>query len=408
MGHMRQKDTDGATRAQARQQRSIKRNLWRVGALASLGAVGVGALAACSGGVATNASQETAAVTKIGRAAGGASVQSRSAPAFIGRAIAHGRPAEPSRGPVHRHAHHPQPSGSATPTRPSAPGTPTATATPTATSSGTPTSTPTATPSGTPTSTPTATPSGGQGGSDPSGQNPATSLSGYTLKYTQEFTGNSIPSGWGAYTGVPGGETSSEADWEPGMCTFSGGEAHFMASGIDSCGMDYNGQPQKYGAWFARLQGNVEPAGQLFTDIFLLWPDNNQWPPEIDVYEDEGVRSRTTATLWNTVGNACGQPVSYGCLYSYTQTNGGSNGVANNGTEWHTYGVEWTPSGVSWLIDGKVVFTAPASAVKSPAQQPALTMDMALQSENLQGSPGASTKEDTMNVDWVEQFSWNG
>ncbi len=192
------------------------------------------------------------------------------------------------------------------------------------------------------------------------------------------------------------------------MCSFSGGEAHFMASGIDSCGMSYQGEPQKYGAWFARLQATPEQAGQLFTDIFLLWPDNNQWPPEIDVYEDEGVRSRTTATLWDTPGNACGSSPSEQCLYNYTQTNGGSNGVANNGTEWHTYGVEWTPSGVSWLIDGKVIFTAPASAVKSPAQQPALTMDMALQSENLQGSPGASTTEDTMNVDWVEQFAWNG
>jgi beta-glucanase (GH16 family) len=394
MGQMRQKDTDGATRAQARQQRSVKRNLWRVGALASLGAIGVGALAACSGGVATNASRETAAVTKLGRAAGGASVQSRGAPAFVGRAIAHGRPPEPARGPAHRHARHPQPSGSATPTRPSTPGTPTATATPTSA----PTAAPSDTPTSTPTATPTATPTGGQGGSDPSGQNPATSLSGYTLKYTQEFTGSSAPSNWNLYTGVPGGETSSEADWEPGMCTFSGGEAHFMASGIDSCGMKFQGDNQQYGAWFARLQGNVEPAGQLFTDIFLLWPANDQWPPEIDVYEDMGDRSRTTATLWNTVGDACGQPVDYGCLYSHTQTNGGSNGVANNGTQWHTYGVEWTPSGVSWLIDGKVVFTAPASA---------LAMAMALQSENLQGSPGASTKEDTMNVDWVEQFSWN-
>jgi Glycosyl hydrolases family 16 len=404
MGQMRQKDTDGATRAQARQQRSVRRSLWRVGALASLGAAGVGALAACSGGVATSATQATAAVTKLGRAADGASVQSRGAPAFIGRAIAHGRPAEPSRRPAHRHAHRLQPSSSVTPTRPGAPGTPTATATPTSTPTA-PASTPTSTPT---VAAPTATPTGGQSGSDPSGQNPATSLSGYTLKYVQEFTGGSVPANWGTYTGVPGGETSSEADWEPGMCAFSGGEAHFMASGIDSCGMQFQADPQEYGAWFARLQGNVEPAGQLFTDIFLLWPANNQWPPEIDVYEDEGDRSRTTATLWNTVGNACGPSVSYGCLSSYTQTNGDSDGVANNGTEWHTYGVEWTPSGVSWLIDGKVVFTAPASAVKSPARQPALPMEMALQSENLQGSPGASTTEDTMNVDWVEQFSWNG
>ena len=170
-------------------------------------------------------------------------MQSHGAPAIVSRAIAHGRPAQPTRKAAHWHAGHPKPSSSATAT---------------GTATATPTGTPTATPSGTPSAPPTATPTGGQSGSDPSGQNPATALSGYTLKYTQEFTGDSLPSNWSVYTGVPGGETSSEADWEPSMCTFSGGEAHFMASGIDSCGMKYQGEPQEYGAWFARLQGNVE------------------------------------------------------------------------------------------------------------------------------------------------------
>ena len=383
MGQKRQKTT-GATRAQARPRRWVRRSLLGAGALAT-----VGALAACSG-VATNEAQAPDALTKLAAAESG-TVQSHGAPAIISRAIAHGTATHPTRKPEHRQPRHPRPSTS-----------------PTATASGTPTSPPTGTPTVTPSAPPTATPTGGQSGTDPSGQNPATALSGYTLKYTQEFNGDSAPANWNLYTGVPGGETSSEADWEPSMCAFSGGEAHFMASGIDSCGMKYLGGNQEYGAFFARMQGNVEPAGQLFTDIFLLWPANNQWPPEIDVYEDKGDRSRTGATVFDTPGSACGSSPSEGCLLSYTQNNWGSNGVANNGTQWHTYGVEWTPSGVSWLIDGRVVFTAPASAVKSPAQQPALPMNMALQSENLQGSPGASTKEDTMNVDWVEQFSWNG
>ena len=87
---------------------------------------------------------------------------------------------------------------------------------------------------------------------------------------------------------------------------------------------------------------------QLFTDIFLLWPDNNQWPPEIDVYEDEGNRSSTVATLSTRFAHACGSSPSSSCRYQYTQTNGGCNGgVANTDTEWHTYGVEWTPSGCS-------------------------------------------------------------
>jgi hypothetical protein len=321
------------TREQARPRWRIRRALLGAGALAA-----VGALAACSG-VATNQTQAADALAKLAAtAAAGGAVQSSNEPAIITHAIAHGRPARPSGKAEHRRPGHPAPSGSAT-------------ATPAGTAGGTPTSTPsgtpTATPSGTPSAPPSSTPTGGQSGTDPSGQDPATTLSGYTLKYTQEFTGDSLPSGWGEYTGVPGGETSSEADWEPSMCTFSGGEAHFMASGIDSCGMNYTAAPQEYGAWFARLQATPEQAGQLFTDIFLLWPDNNQWPPEIDVYEDEGIRTSTTATLWNTVGSACGPSASYGCLYGHTQTNGGSGGVANTDTQWHTYGVEWTPSGVS-------------------------------------------------------------
>ena len=390
MGQKRQKTT-GVAHLEDRPRRWVRRSLLGAGALAA-----VGALAGCSG-VATNETQATDAIAKLAPAADTGTVQGHGAPAIISRAIAHGKIAQPTRRAAGRPGGHPAPSGSATAT---------ATGTPTATASGTPTATPTG--SATPASPPTATPAGGESGTDPSGQNPAATLPGYTLKYTQEFNGDSAPSNWNLYTGVPGGETSSEADWEPSMCTFSGGEAHFMASGVDSCGMKFLGDNQEYGAWFARLQGNVEPAGQLFTDIFLLWPGNNQWPPEIDVYEDKGDRSRTGATVFDTPGNACGSSPSVGCLDEYTQTNWGSNGVANNGTEWHTYGVEWTPSGVSWLIDGKVVFTAPASAAKSPAQQPALPMNMALQSENLQGSPGASTTEDTMNVDWVEQFSWNG
>ena len=388
MGHMGQNATDGVTSTQNRRRRTVRRSIAGAGAIAALGA-----LAACSGTVANTADRATAAVSKLGIGAVGRSAQGDGAPAIITRATARGEVSRPARRAPHRPARHPQ-----------AP-TPSASAKPSATA--TPTTAPTARPTATPTVAPTATPTGGQGGTDPSGQNPASTLAGFTLKYTQEFNGDSLPANWGAYLGVPGGESAQVAQWEPSMCAFNGGEAHFMASGIDSCGMHYQGGPREYGAWFARLQATAEPSGQLFSDIFLLWPANNQWPPEIDVYEDEGDRSRTVATLWNTVGNACGSAPTSQCLYQYTQTNGGGDGVANTDTEWHTYGVEWTPSGVSWLIDGRVILTAPAGQVKSPAQQPALPMEMALQSQNLQGSGTQSTR-DTMNVDWVEQFSWNG
>ena len=357
----------------------------------------LGALAACSGTAANTADRAATGFAGLSTPAADNSALGTGAPALIGRATAHGRVAEPARKHPHRRVRPPKrPNPTASP-RPSAPGT----------ASPTPTSSPTATPTATPTQAPTATPTGGQGG-DPSGQNPATTLSGFSLKYTQEFTGGAAPANWNLYTGVPGGETSQEAQWIPGMCTFGGGEAHFMASGIDSCGMKYQGGAQEYGAWFTRLKAADEPAGELFSDIFLLWPANDQWPPEIDVYEDMGNRSRTVATLFDTVGNLCGSPANYQCLLNHTQGNGENDGVANTDTEWHTYGVEWTPSGVSWLIDGRVIFTAPASQAKPGAAQPALPMQLALQSQNLPGSPGSASHSETMTVDWVEQFGWNG
>lgn len=257
------------------------------------------------------------------------------------------------------------------------------------------------------TAPPAAEPGAGTGneGGDPSGQSPLTSLSGYTLKYVQDFNGDSLPSGWYPYTGTPGGLSSDVAQWMPSMCTFSGGEAHFIANGIDSCGLEYYGTPQTYGAFFARLKADSQPSSLFYSNIFLLWPQNNDWPPEIDIYEDGGVRNSTSNTVYDA--GACANNPTSQCLQQNVQSNGNSGGVPNTDTEWHTYGVEWTPSGVTWLIDGRVVYTASAGQVQSPATLPDQPMYMDLQSENLQGG-GASGQMETMSVDWVTQFGWNG
>jgi hypothetical protein len=366
-------------------RRLVRRSLWGGGALVALGAIGVGVVVGSAGNTASDA---TIASAKLGSAAVGRSTLSLGSPTIITKAIASGEPVPSAANAAHKKATK-QPKATKR----------TASAQPSASSSAT---------GSTPAATPTGSLTGSSGGLDPSGQNPATTLSGFTFQYVQEFNGNSMPPNWDAYNGVPGGESASVAEWVPSMCTFSGGEAHFMASGIDSCGLQFFGDSQEYGAWFARLKGDDEPSDMWFSDIFLLWPANNQWPPEIDIYEDGGrSRGNTNASLFDTVGDICGSAPTQQCLQPYTQSNAQSGGVANDGTEWHTYGVEWTPSGVSWLIDGQVVYTAPASQVKSPAQQPALPMNMDLQSQNLTGA-GTPTTRETMTVDWVEQFSWNG
>jgi hypothetical protein len=356
------------------QGRRLVRRSRKLGATALIVA-GVSALAACAGSNAATASHSIPAESTRGAAADGLSALSLSPPAVIGHAVAKG----------------------VQPTATAKRATPMATARPGTAGTGEQLSTPGA-----------GSQSGSQDIPDPSGENPLTALSGFILKYVQDFNGDSIPPNWGTYNGVPGGESSTVAQWVPGMCTFSGGEAHFMAMGIDSCGLQYYGGSQKYGAWFARLKGDSEPSSMWFSNIFLLWPDNDQWPPEIDIYEDSGgSRSSTSASMFNTVGDVCGSSPTSQCLEPYEQSNGQSGGVSNNGTQWSTYGVEWTPSGVTWLVDGRVIYTAPASQVKSPAQQPALPMGMDLQSQNLQGA-GTPTQRETMTVDWVDEYTWNG
>jgi Glycosyl hydrolases family 16 len=337
-------------------------------ALGALLAIGVSLLAACSSNPASTATHASQGGTTGSTATDGSSGLSLAPPAVIGHAIARGT------------------------TKPTA--TPTGTRSTAAAQRSTP-------PGG------TSSQSDSQGVANPSGENPPTALSGFTLKYTQNFDGGSIPPSWDAYSAVPGGLTSNVALWVPSMCTFSGGEAHFMAMGVNSCGLEYYGAPQVHGAWFARLKGDNQPTNLFFSNIFLLWPANNQWPPEIDIYEDNGYRFNTRATLINEVGSICGSAPTFACLQPYEQGNSTSGGFSNDGTQWHTYGVEWTPAGVSWLIDGRVVVTAPASEVKSPARQPALPMYMAVQSENMYGA-GTPAERETMTVDWVAEFSWNG
>src|SRR5262249_2936835 len=131
-------------------------------ALGALLAVGVSLLAACSSNA---ASTVTHASPTVSTATDGRSALSLAPPSMIGRALAKGTAK------------------------------PTATPGKTSSAAAAQRSTP---PGG------TSSQSGSQGVANPSGENPPTALSGFTLKYTQNFDGGSIPPSWDAYSAVPG------------------------------------------------------------------------------------------------------------------------------------------------------------------------------------------------------------
>jgi beta-glucanase (GH16 family) len=213
---------------------------------------------------------------------------------------------------------------------------------------------------------------------------PVGNLPGWTEVYTQDFNGSSLPSGWGAYNGTPGGYSPTVANWSPHNCSVSGGELHFTADGISSCGIGSHVNPQTYGMYVVRLKGDAEPPGD-FSDIALLWPASNTWTAEIDFYEDMDIV--TNRSQYNASMFACPQGT---CPFQ-------QRSIPNDGTQWHTYGVQWTPSGVTYLLDGTVVAHS--------SESPHVPMILDLQSQNLSGS-GMPSERETMTVDWVAEYAY--
>jgi hypothetical protein len=262
-----------------------------------------------------------------------------------------------------------------------------------------PTGSPSPSPSSSPSRRPTkpaksSTATGPSGAAMPTGN-----LPGWHLTYSQDFNGPSLPPGWGAYTGEPGGDP--EGYWDPANVSVSGGELHFRTTANDdpneagassTGGAAFYGNPQTYGMYLVRLKGDYEPSLNI-SDIALLWPNgNNIWPPEIDFFEDSGSdRSDYSANLHaGPDGDDC-------CIVRQY-----NKGV---GTQWHTYGIEWTPTTITYTIDGKPWGSVINSdEISSPAQWPNIGMNLDLQSQNL-GSAQPSGSIETMTVAWVVEYA---
>ena len=216
-----------------------------------------------------------------------------------------------------------------------------------------------------------------------------TSVAGWKLTYSSDFPGSSLPSGWGAYSGEPGGDP--DGNWDPSNVHVSGGELHLMATPSSQGGVAFYGNEQTYGMYLVRMKGDYEP-NLAINNIAILWPaQQGVWPPEVDFYEDSG-------------GNRNGFSASL-----HAGTNGNDNPVihssppSNSGTAWHTYGVQWTPTELVYTIDGKTWGTVSKSSLDG-GEWPDIPMILTLQSQN-QGSAQPSGTIETMTVAWVAEYS---
>ena len=219
-------------------------------------------------------------------------------------------------------------------------------------------------------------------------------MAGWRLTYSTDFPGNSLPSGWYAYNGEPGGDP--DGNWDSSNVVVSGGALHLMATPSAQGGLQFYGNPQTYGMYLVRMKGDDEP-GLSINNLAILWPaQQGVWPPEVDFFQDAGgSRQSFSASLHvgpDGNGDCC-------VIASPTQD--------SNGTAWHTYGVQWTPDAITYTIDGRVWASVSRSSLSSPAQWPTIPMNLTLQSQNQDSAQPSGTIE-TMTVAWVAEYAMNG
>jgi hypothetical protein len=224
--------------------------------------------------------------------------------------------------------------------------------------------------------------------SEPSAMAPpgAHALLGYRQTYVSDFKGAKLPAGWLKYSGTPGSDPG--AQWSPAHDVVRKGMLHletyqdpaygheWVAGGLCQCG-----HSQTYGAYFVRSR--VTGAGP--TNVELLWPVANVWPPEIDFNETGGSTIGTSATVhWGSASN---------------QDQRGDNAV--DMTQWHTWGVIWTPTSITYTLDGEVWGTV---SVASEIPNQPMTLDLQQQTWCSSGF-ACPTAPESMLIDWVAEYA---
>ena len=226
--------------------------------------------------------------------------------------------------------------------------------------------------------------------SEPSGYAPpsADAMPGYSLTYSNNFTGTALPAGWDVFTGTASGDPGSQ--WESSQVVVSGGmlqlntaqdpklNNEWITGGLCQCG-----QSQTYGAFFVRSR----QTGAGPTIVQLLWP-NQGWPPEIDFTETGGDTTAATATnIWglNSNGNVEQQQVA----------------LSIDMTQWHTWGVIWTPTSITYTVDGQSWGT-----FTDPSEIPSQPMSLHIQQQTwCSAGYACPTSPESTDVDWVAEYS---
>jgi beta-glucanase (GH16 family) len=235
-----------------------------------------------------------------------------------------------------------------------------------------------------------------------SGFNPVhPTQSGYLMTFHDEFNGPSLdPKLWRtAYPWGPNTTINGELQYYPDIqdpqnpvaanplsfdnstLTISAFPWHYerlnYVSGVITT---YKKFAQTYGYFEARMKA---PSGQGLWPTFWLMPENNTWPPELDIMEMTG--QNTKLLMITQHDNVNDQNVPHAC---YVNT-------FDMAADFHTYGLLWTAIDLTWYLDGKpVCHQDTAASLHVPMY---ILLDLAIGSGGWTGTPDAATP-------WPQRF----
>jgi beta-glucanase (GH16 family) len=225
---------------------------------------------------------------------------------------------------------------------------------------------------------------------DPGTHDPGAQLSGWVLKFAEEFDGTALNfSKWSPH---PPGRLIMNGlqTWMPDAIQASGGQAHIVArkngytSGIITTVGTF---AQTYGRFEIRFR---IPAGRGLEPLFRLLPVPSGDIPSIDVMNAVG-NDPTTALFANRWGDARADR-------DYT----GSYKVADLSSGFHIVALEWDEEKLVWTVDGVERFQ---SFDGVPHQPMYLCLSLAVGTEKA-GEPDAQTRfPATLDIDYVRVFA---
>lgn len=177
----------------------------------------------------------------------------------------------------------------------------------------------------------------------------------WEVVFSDDFERRRLGDDWSPYTGQPGGDPYSW--WEPSHVELRDGNlvlAGYQRDGRWVTGGVSNWQTtQTYGRWEVRFR--ADPSDEV-TYHFLLWPERDAWPPEIDFLEDFGGPRQGGSAFVHFTDESSGDR-------GQVERSLGEAGVAVDFTDWQTVGVEWTPGRIDFLLNGEVWETVTGEVV---------------------------------------------